>query len=580
MHSALKVHEIVCQIAQQLEDDPEDLESLALTCRAFCDPALDVLWAEIYNIVPLLKCLPDGLVSYGRDPTRRGYPPRMLYNFTRPLDTSDWAMFCKYSRRVRRVFGSLTYRSIGRGTKAYTTDVSPDVLLVFAHPPPDALPLFPRLEEVTWGIPALHVFPFLRPIAGPSLTTLELRNTHIDDDDETELEAAAAADTGIDTDQRARRRAEALALIAGLGTMCPRMKNFKWSDLWHSSAAAVAMSRAVCQWHYLEDLHVDMLADIALDHVMRLRTLRKLRIHVPLVISNGHSLAQNQCGDIFPGLETLRLKARGCGYADITNFLTSLPGRVRARRFEAHTPSLANVVADLPDLIQTICNRFDRDTLKAVSITEDRTYDDQRIEHVADFDVTIDTLRPLLGFRNIESLELDLKRSISLDDDDLAQIACSWPKLQALGLNPGEGWIKTSQATFSGLAAMKARLPKLTRIAIALDGRSDTAATLTPPPSVSLDEGELVCPVEALNLLDSKVGEDVDGVAVFLCEAMPLAGGCELGAWWSVHMGNRWQSPARGYEKWWESVFSAVKRIRGEEGEVEDGDSGCSDDGD
>ena len=39
----------------------QDLSSLARTCRALLDPALDVLWYHQRSLTNLVKCLPDDL---------------------------------------------------------------------------------------------------------------------------------------------------------------------------------------------------------------------------------------------------------------------------------------------------------------------------------------------------------------------------------------------------------------------------------------------------------------------------------------------------------------------------------------
>jgi hypothetical protein len=38
------------------------MAALARTCRAFKEPALDVLWEDIEELRPLLLCLPEGLI--------------------------------------------------------------------------------------------------------------------------------------------------------------------------------------------------------------------------------------------------------------------------------------------------------------------------------------------------------------------------------------------------------------------------------------------------------------------------------------------------------------------------------------
>jgi hypothetical protein len=47
MHRALLIHEVVIAIARGLSGSycSADIAALARTCRAFCEPALDALWA-------------------------------------------------------------------------------------------------------------------------------------------------------------------------------------------------------------------------------------------------------------------------------------------------------------------------------------------------------------------------------------------------------------------------------------------------------------------------------------------------------------------------------------------------------
>lgn len=61
MHRSLLIHEIVERIAAHLyklgglQDDSHlsSVLNFALTCRAFCDPALDVLWRSLDGPYPL-----------------------------------------------------------------------------------------------------------------------------------------------------------------------------------------------------------------------------------------------------------------------------------------------------------------------------------------------------------------------------------------------------------------------------------------------------------------------------------------------------------------------------------------------
>ena len=68
MHRCLQIQELLSIVFEYvhvprkaLEDDPlsaSSLARLARTCKAFQDPALDILWHSQDSLAPLLKCLP------------------------------------------------------------------------------------------------------------------------------------------------------------------------------------------------------------------------------------------------------------------------------------------------------------------------------------------------------------------------------------------------------------------------------------------------------------------------------------------------------------------------------------------
>jgi hypothetical protein len=41
---------------------------LARTCRAMCEPALDVLWRELDSLLPLISLFPNSLMKRARRP--------------------------------------------------------------------------------------------------------------------------------------------------------------------------------------------------------------------------------------------------------------------------------------------------------------------------------------------------------------------------------------------------------------------------------------------------------------------------------------------------------------------------------
>ncbi|GJE98874.1 hypothetical protein PsYK624_151110 [Phanerochaete sordida] len=76
MHRCLKVHEIIQLIAEALNTDryatQQSVLNLGKTCRAFYDPAMNVLWRVLHDFTPLLRCFPKGVVMGANDRERYG----------------------------------------------------------------------------------------------------------------------------------------------------------------------------------------------------------------------------------------------------------------------------------------------------------------------------------------------------------------------------------------------------------------------------------------------------------------------------------------------------------------------------
>lgn len=77
MHHALEIQEILLNIFQRCylpgrwRDTTSDLTSLARTCHAFREPALDVLWGDLDNLLPLAQCLPEASRQLSKDKVGR-----------------------------------------------------------------------------------------------------------------------------------------------------------------------------------------------------------------------------------------------------------------------------------------------------------------------------------------------------------------------------------------------------------------------------------------------------------------------------------------------------------------------------
>ncbi|KAJ7213706.1 hypothetical protein C8J57DRAFT_990304, partial [Mycena rebaudengoi] len=94
------------------------LYRIALTCRKFCDPALDLLWEHQYDFIHLLKCLPSHIWEI----SERSFVRPLIFcnechydfNYQRiraPVGPGDWDRVLTYSKRIRN-FSTTEYNYV------------------------------------------------------------------------------------------------------------------------------------------------------------------------------------------------------------------------------------------------------------------------------------------------------------------------------------------------------------------------------------------------------------------------------------------------------------------------------------
>ncbi|KAG2343418.1 hypothetical protein BDR05DRAFT_962946, partial [Suillus weaverae] len=88
------IPELRWKIFQLVHGTPADsmgnktLLALALTCKSFSGPALDLLWQNLEGIERLIRCLPQSLWKLDKQ--------KLVI-----MTVDDWTIFCKYNHRVR-----------------------------------------------------------------------------------------------------------------------------------------------------------------------------------------------------------------------------------------------------------------------------------------------------------------------------------------------------------------------------------------------------------------------------------------------------------------------------------------------
>lgn len=88
MHPCLQIDEVVRNVVSQLgghtSGAPQDLLALALTCKAFYEPAMDELWGTAANLRDLIGCLPED--------ARRVIRRRVFTSDGQPIDVDVMVM--------------------------------------------------------------------------------------------------------------------------------------------------------------------------------------------------------------------------------------------------------------------------------------------------------------------------------------------------------------------------------------------------------------------------------------------------------------------------------------------------------
>ncbi|TFK49368.1 hypothetical protein OE88DRAFT_1736992 [Heliocybe sulcata] len=388
MHQALVLPDLLREILSHLQvqkrwNDTADTKRerqhliwVALTCKAFLDPALDVLWFRIDSLTPLLKLL-DGFRWAGD-----------FYVIGGPLPPENLLRFNRYAESVRE----LEYRR--------DEYIHPSIfhrLLVTRR-----APLLPGLRVLQWeDADSSSLEPFF--LLSPSLERVEIKlaysRTVIPDDHAFQAFMYALEDT-----------APFLQHFSFSGTLrhnylqsLPRFATLRSVKLVGKAPLAeseipVALTTPNMYYSFsiLEhltslDIDVDGLQTFYDLHYYQFRALRYLRLsgHLNIIMSTLATVSTGQ-------LECLELY-----------FSNTKPH-------------------DLPTLFVKIAHRFPR--LGALKVHAATPSWRQPVEQLPFANV----LGPLLSLSLLEDVNLELENvALVIDDENMAALAAAWPLLQS-----------------------------------------------------------------------------------------------------------------------------------------------------
>ncbi|TCD62847.1 hypothetical protein EIP91_006360, partial [Steccherinum ochraceum] len=152
----LRNADVTNKLLEYIVDSPNgrrSLARLARTCKAFKEPALNVLWRELDSFVPLLALFPNALMKRSRRPG---------LGLSKTPEPADWERLLAYADRVR----SITYN------EAYN-NVAPTIFAVIEELRPKQF-ILPKLTALTWKAETAAGLERSRLFLNPGLQSLTI----------------------------------------------------------------------------------------------------------------------------------------------------------------------------------------------------------------------------------------------------------------------------------------------------------------------------------------------------------------------------------------------------------------------
>lgn len=330
-----------------------------------------------------------------------------------------------------------------------------------------------------------------------------------------------------------------------VGTLSPHIKQFQiripHPHLFDSAICSHIRRQTSLQVLHCHDVTLD--ADI-ISHLSGLLTLTELSFTLfPYV--------PNWIGFVFAFPTLTRLEIRSQSLEPINELLSciQLPkvedisvnssGYLSKETFRAYTTTVRNVCS--PNSLASISIR----NVNPPALT--------LVDNESGHRLTLDDLRACMTLVNLRHVNINIRWSVDLTDDDLLALVSTWSHIHTLHINEDWGWRTSRGITLQGLLKLLQKRPSLSALCIAI--RSDSYADLPH----EFDMGLLPSPGPLMiDLADSPIrpADIPELVDVFVKLRLPTI--YSLSAWSGIYMGSI-EGAAR-YRCAWDQVFDGVKR--------------------
>ncbi|TFY51924.1 hypothetical protein EVJ58_g10306 [Rhodofomes roseus] len=459
MHHVLTIPELVRVIVDEagyglLCPNAPTLVALALTCRGFFEPALDVLWSKQYRLDNLVKCLPEAiwLIPSGSPKTLTLSEP------TRPTTQQDWDRFDFYAKRIRALeLDSLFLHKTG------TRTLSKSLFRWLFSSRPSYHPL-PTLTSLIWhGAESSEIRDYAHLLFGRQLSRLS-------------IDTCSFMDSNSQTSE--------VPALLHLPERSPDIQELRLTTRRGFSVQPIT-GKFFASLKRLKFLTMESTMTEIPDILIGLSTLQNLTT-VSLELSGRHRVGTSQkdedrtgSGVVFRTLTKLTL--RTATMSDANDILkTCRCPQLQLINVHGGTAQSADLEA-LNTMIRLINKHCVPTVLEAIEISAGEADEGtQVVQHI-----TAASLRPLYDFHRLRSLHVisGADMYIILDDDSIEEMARSWPRIESLALwsDAATPWTTQTAMTLEGLVHLARYCPSLETLQIDVNTTGTTVSPLAKP---------------------------------------------------------------------------------------------------
>ncbi|KAH7930525.1 hypothetical protein BV22DRAFT_1000337 [Leucogyrophana mollusca] len=454
-------------------DSPNGRRSLsrvARTCRAMCEPALNVLWRELDSLLPLVSLFPNNLMKRTRRPG---------LGLAKAPSAEDWSKVLAYGERVRRI--------------AYleaSNSMSPSIFTTISESRPVTY-ILPHLQQLIWRVETAAGLERCMLFLNPELQSLVLEvgtkfpqlSTFLADVcSRTQLTTfsfsspTSLPDTFTDL-LRPQHTLEKLVLVAP-GALSPQVGQWAASlPALHTLELDLSGRSVIAVEGFFDDIvhsGASTPSDVSSDSgifsgdEIDFTEIRRSSLRLTGDLEKGGA---------FTSLHQLQLSGEA---ANIAVFLKHLASSLTHLELVIEDPPDR---ADWQDLSSLICERFSN-TLLSLRITatgssrfNELVRSTSRGGDPPSRHLPLDSLTSL---PYLLRLDIDLPESVVFHNVDLAHIAQVCPNIETLRLCPMARFPTSAgpSLTLEGVAVLTQNCRRLHTLALVLDAETSSAETL------------------------------------------------------------------------------------------------------